>query len=172
MAADGHSVVDLTDDSDTTTSGMASTPSSSSNYRFTSTSTPPNPSYLLSAANPAKRSRIDAATLNPLALLNPRAYVRNGVTGGTPDIQSSVSRAPLAQDRTPITLDKRLESLHGVKDRKTKVPTSKDGKRDVGNFQDRHSGNILLSKNVVNGGNSPNVIDLTGLLFLKYKANL
>ena len=165
MAADGHSVVDLTDDSDTVT-GIAPTPSSSTNYRYPSTNNHLTSSYVPSPSNPAKRSKIDPSALSPLALLNPRAYVGNGTPLSGADIQSFTSRVPEGQDRTAMTLDKRIEALLGVKDRKARAPTPKDGKHDVSNSQDRQPGNGLLSKFVLNGVNSPNVIDLTGMTHL------
>ena len=67
-------------------------------------------------------------------------------------------------DHTGISLNKRLENLHGLKDRKTKVPIPKEFKRSdtADTSQDRHAGNSLLSKNLGNGIESHHIIDLTG----------
>jgi hypothetical protein len=160
MASNGHSFVDLTDDSDP--NGMASN-DSITNHQLNDDSNRPGSSYRPSTANPAKRSRIDTPQLNPLALLNPRAYVGKGASPSTADIQSFPSKAKQELDRSAISFNKRMESLHSLQDRKTKAPTAKDPKRDSnGEFTDRHSGQSLLSKNVVNGAGSTPVIDLTG----------
>lgn len=147
-----HPVVDLTDDYD-----VSSTKRS-----------PSSPlTYVPSAQNPAKRSRIDFTTNeNPLSLLNPRGYLGNGsIPSSRNDIQSFPSGDQEERDRTAITFNKRMENLHGLKDRKIKSPdTSQELKRgDIVESQDRHSGNSILSKNVVNGSGSGHVIDLTGL---------
>jgi hypothetical protein len=165
MASNGHSIVDLTDDSDT--SGMASSSNTSRHFstpnivdmdRSRSAAT-----YVASASNPAKRSRIDANTFNPAALLNPRAFVANGSSPAKADIQSFPSRAKQELDRTAVSFNKRMEALHGLKDRKTQAPSAKEGKRDnSGNGGDRHAGQSLLSKNAMNGVGSTEFIDLTG----------
>jgi hypothetical protein len=102
-------------------------------------------------------------SLNPAALLNPRAYVGNGSSTARPEIQSFQGRQQLeTTGGSGISLNKRLEALHGLKDRKARAPTPKEFKRDVIESQDRQSGNNFLSKNTVNGAGTPNVIDLTG----------
>src|ERR1700721_1068808 len=90
MASNGHSIVDLTDDSDT--SGMASTPSKTSHH-FNNYADASRSSYVASASNPAKRSRIDNTDLNRIALLKPNKYLANGSSPANPDIQSLHSRA-------------------------------------------------------------------------------
>src|SRR5208282_4674059 len=158
MAYNGHhAVVDLTDDSD------VPSPSPSNNtIRFSSH---PSSSYIASAQNPAKRSRIEPHNLNPLALLNPRGYIGKGSSPSRSEIQSFPTRVQQEMDRTAISLDKRMESLHGLKDRKTKTTPSKEFKSgDTADSQDRPSGSNLLSKNVVNGAGSADLIDLTGLI--------
>ena len=79
-------------------------------------------------------------------------------------MQSFPSRAQQELDRTEMSFNKRMENLHGLKDRKTKAPTPTEFKRSdiADSSQDRHAGNSLLSKNVVNGFESPHIIDLTG----------
>lgn len=159
-----HTVVDLTDDS----SDVPSTPSSSSTSNINlSNDDYSRSSYIPSPSNPAKRSRVDpSANLNPLALLNPRAFIANGSSSnpGAGEIQSLTSRAQQEEDRTGMSFNKRMENLHGLKDRKTKVPTPREFKRSdtTDSSQDRHRGNNLLSKNVVNTVESSRVIDLTG----------
>ena len=165
MASDRHhAVVDLTDDS----SDVPSTPSSSSTSNITlSNDDHFRSSYISSPSNPAKRSRIDSpANLNPLALLNPRAYIANGSSSnpGTNEIRPFPSRTQQELDRTGMSFNKRMENLHGLKDRKTKAPTPREFKRGdtADSSQDRHAGNGLLSKSAVNRVESPHVIDLTG----------
>src|SRR5438046_1464146 len=162
MASDRHhTVVDLTDDS----SDVPSTPSSSSTSNINrSNNDHSQSSYIPSPFNPAKRSRIDPpANLNPLALLNPRAYIANGSSSsaGRNEIQSFPSRTKQETDRTGISFNKRMENLHGLKDRKARAPTPKEFKRSdtSDSSQDRHAGNSLLSKNLGNGVESPHVID-------------
>jgi hypothetical protein len=162
MASDGHSIVDLTDDSDP--NGMASNNSIGSHH-LNDEADRLGSSYRPSTSNPAKRSRIDTTQLNPLALLNPRAYVGKGAGPATTDIQSFPSQAKQQLDRTAISFNRRMESLHGLQDRKTKAPAAKDVKHDSnGEVVDRHSGHSLLSKNVVDGAASTPVIDLTSIL--------
>src|SRR5215471_14376897 len=109
MASDRHhAVVDLTDDS----SDVVSTPSSSS--VSLSNDDHSRSSYMPSPSNPAKRSRIDPpANLNPLALLNPRAYIANGLSSnaGSNEIQPFPTRTQQEPDRTRISLDRRMENL-------------------------------------------------------------
>jgi hypothetical protein len=167
MASDRHHiVVDLTDDS----SDVPSTPSSSSTSNINRSSDDHSrSSYISSPSNPAKRSRIEPhANLNPLALLNPRAYISNGSssTPGGYEIQSFPSRAQQELNRAEMSFNKRMENLHGLKDRKIKTPTPREFKRSdtTDSSQDRHAGNSLLSKNVVNDVESSHIIDLTGSL--------
>jgi hypothetical protein len=164
MASNGHSIVDLTDDSDP--NGMASNNSNRSHH-FNNEADRLGSSYRPSTANPAKRSRIETTQLSPLALLNPRAYVGKGAGPATTDIESFPSKAKQELDRTAISFNRRMESLHSLQDRKTKAPAAKDVKHDsTGEVVDRRSGQSLLSKNVVNGVGSTHVIDLTGILCL------
>jgi hypothetical protein len=145
-----HDVVDLTDDSDVSSS-----------------------SYAASPLNPAKRTRIDPSNLTPIALLNPRAYLANNSPAG-----SSSSRNEQHQQQqhrshsghqTPDTatasmsLNRRMESLHGLKDRKVRAPKAKDGVREAAAeaSQDRRQGQSLLSKHASNGSSAPDIIDLT-----------
>jgi hypothetical protein len=160
MAYNGHhAVVDLTDDHDL--------PSPSSSNNTTRFSDHPPSSYIASAQNPAKRSRVEPPNLNLLALLNPRGYIGNGSSPSRSDIPSLPTPAQQEIDRTVISLDKRMESLHGLKDRKVKATASKEFKNeDTADSQDRPLGNNLLSKNVVNGAGSADLIDLTGLTLL------
>ena len=167
MASDRHhTVVDLTDDS----SDVPSTPSSSSTSNINRSSDDHSrSSYIPSPSNPAKRSRIEPpANLNPLALLNPRAYISNGSSSnpGGYEIQSFPSRAQQELNRAEMSFNKRMENLHGLKDRKTTTPTPREFKRSstADSSQDRHAGNSLLSQNAGNGVESPHVIDLTGSL--------
>jgi hypothetical protein len=150
MASERHAVVDLTDDTNS--------PDPSNFTRFDPSSDPSRSSYVPSALNPAKRSRVEPPNLNPLALLNPRAYVANGSTPS--DIQTFSSR-PREQNRATLSLNQHMEAIHGVKDRKTKTPTPKEVKRDIPTTQDRQSGNNL-SEGVDNGTGPADVIDLTG----------
>jgi hypothetical protein len=162
MGSEGSPFVDLTDDS------LDGNSLSSNHNRFNYIDNPRSSTYVPSTSNPAKRSRIDIPSLNPAALLNPRAYVGNGSSTARPEIQSFQGRQQLEMTGgSGISLNKRMEALHGLKDRKAKAPTPKEIKRDVIESQDRQAGNSLLSKNVINGAGTPNVIDLTGItLFL------
>jgi len=159
MASNGHSIVDLTDDADP--SGMASNTSP----HFNNQNDRSRSAYVASSTNPAKRSRIDANNFNPAALLNPRAFVANGASPSKADLNSFPSRAKRELDRTAVSFNKRMEALHGLKDRKIQAPSGKEGKRDIGvEGVDRHAGQSLLSKNAVNGTGSTDFIDLTGTL--------
>jgi hypothetical protein len=161
MASNGHAIVDLTDDGDP--SGMASNTSP----HFSSQNDRSRAAYVASSSNPAKRSRIDANNFNPAALLNPRAYVANGATSPKADLNSFPSRAKKELDRTAVSFNKRMEALHGLKDRKTQAPAAKEGKRDIGGEGvARHAGQSLLSKNAVNGTGSADFIDLTGTIVI------
>ena len=158
MGSEGSPFVDLTDDS---------SDASNHNTPFSYVDSPRSSAYVSSASNPAKRSRIDTPSLNPAALLNPRAYVGNGSSTSRPEIQSFQGRQQLEMTGgSGISLNKRMEALHGLKDRKAKAPTPKEFKRDVVESQDRQAGNNFLSKNAVNGAGTPNVIDLTGISLL------
>jgi hypothetical protein len=152
MAFNQHyAVVDLTDDSDV--------PSSSSTTSAAFSSDTP-PSYVPSAQNPAKRSRIGPTNLNPLALLNPRAYIANGSSSTRNDIHSFPIVTQQEMGYTALSFNKQMENLHGLKDRKTNAPTTKEFKKgDIADSQVRHSGNGLLP---VHGAGSANPIDLTG----------
>ena len=164
MGSDGSPYVDLTDDSSDGTS-VNSHHHSDHNNRFSSYVDSPSRSsaYVASASNPAKRSRIDTSGLNPAALLNPRAFVGNGSSNAArPEIQSFHGRQQMdAMGGNGVTLSKRMEALHGLKDRKARAPTPKEFKRDVIESQERQPGNSFLSQNTVNGAGTP-VIDLTG----------
>jgi len=172
MASNGHSIVDLTDDSETS-GGMASntrSPFNNNNHahnnieRSRSTAA----AYIASSSNPAKRSRIDVNHFNPAALLNPRAFVANGASPAKADVQSFPLRAQQEMDRTAVSFTKRMEALHGLKDRKTQAPSAKEIKRDNnGEGVDRRGGQSLLSKNAVNGAGSADFIDLTGTASLR-----
>lgn len=163
MASNGYSIVDLTDDSDT--SGMASNTSPHFNNAHSQGDRSRSMAYVASSSNPAKRSRIEANTFNPAALLNPRAFVANG--GASPskaDIGSFPSRAKQEMDRTAVSFNKRMEALHGLKDRNTQAPSAKEVKHDsMAEGVDRRGGQSLLSKNTVNGVGSADFIDLTGI---------
>ena len=174
MASNGHSIVDLTDDSETS-GGMASntrSPFTNNNNnhahnnieRSRSTAT----AYIASSSNPAKRSRIDVNHFNPAALLSPRAFVANGASPAKADVQSFPLRAQQEMDRTAVSFTKRMEALHGLKDRKAPAPSAKEIKRD-NNAEgvDRRAGQSLLSKNAVNGAGSADFIDLTGTASLR-----
>ena len=153
-----HDVVDLTHDSDV---------SSSSSFALHTN----RPLYTSSLLNPAKRTRIDPADMTPVALLNPRAHVAKNDAGGSGGPSSSRSHVPQPghADRhapdTPghVSLSRRMESLHGLKDRKVKAPKAKDGHRETAGEgqQDRRPGQSLLSKHTANGSSNPDVIDLT-----------
>src|SRR5271170_5460324 len=121
MASDRFPIVDLTDDSESSSSSSTY----SNNLRFNDSSS--RHTYLPSALNPAKRSRIDFPTLSPMALLNPRAFV--GKSSSSPsssparnETQPFPTRAQQDLDRTGISFNKRMESLHNLKDRKIKAP--------------------------------------------------
>ena len=164
MGSDDSPYVDLTDDS---SDGNLIHEDSNHNTRFNGYGDSPRSSaYVASPSNPAKRSRIDTSTLNPAALLNPRAFVGNGSSTARPEIQSFQGRQQMdASGGSGVSLNRRMEALHGLKDRKAKAPTTpKDFKRDVSESQDRQAGNHLLSKTAVNGAGTP-VIDLTGTAF-------
>src|SRR5271169_4791521 len=114
MGSEGSPFVDLTDDSSDGNSH------SSNHSRFNYIDNPRSSTYVPSISNPAKRSRIDIPSLNPAALLNPRAYVGNGSSTARPEIQSFQGRPQLEMTGTSgsgISLNKRLEALHGLKDR-------------------------------------------------------
>jgi hypothetical protein len=154
MAYNPQSVVDLTDDSDE---------SSSNNNRLRDyADSPRSSSYIASVLNPAKRSRIDPSSLSPLALLNPRAYLANESTPSREDVHNIPSLIPLDQNHTATSFSTRIEALHGVKDRKVKAQTPKDLKRDASESRDRHYGSSLLSQNAVSDEASSHFIDLTG----------
>jgi hypothetical protein len=151
-----HNVVDLTDDSDVSSS-----------------------SYAASPLNPAKRTRIDPSNLTPVALLNPRAYLANNNSPGG----SSSSRNGQQQQRShsgrqtpdtataPVSLNRRMESLHGLKDRKVRAPKAKDGVREAAAEapqHDRRQGQSLMSKHTSNGSSTLDIIDLTCISSLSY----
>ena len=83
-----------------------------------------------------------------------------------PEIHSLRGRPQQETGGSGISLNKRMEALHGLKDRKAKTPTPKEIKRDTMESQDRQAGNTFLARNAVNGAGTPNVIDLTGNTFL------
>jgi hypothetical protein len=156
MASNRRPVVDLTDESDP--SGIVS---SGGNTRFRDGESPGS-AYVQSSSNPAKRSKVDTPTLNPMALLNPRAFMGQGAGAGSVEFASFPSRAQQEMDRTAVSFNKRMESLHSLKDRKVKAPSANQVKTSNGEMADRTSGHSLLSKNTVTGS-SADVIDLTGL---------
>lgn len=158
MSYNGHysPVVDLTDDSDSTSRSSQSQPHSHQSDH--------GPTYVPSSVNPAKRSRIDTTNMNPLALLNPRAFVTNGSPHKSNDRhQEKPQKNP---ERMPISFNQRIEALHGIKDRKTKAMPTSENKRENNNITEgldqRRSGTGLLSKNIISGTPSSDVIDLTG----------
>jgi hypothetical protein len=151
-----HDVVDLTDDSDVSSS-----------------------SYAASPLNPAKRTRIDPSNLTPIALLNPRAYLANNSPGassssrnGQHQQQRSHSGRQTPDTATaPVSLNRRMESLHGLKDRKVRAPKAKDGVREAAAEalqHDRRQGQSLLAKHTSNGSSTPDIIDLTCISSLCY----
>lgn len=155
MAYNPQSVVDLTDDSDES--------SSNSNRHTDYAESARSASYMTSVLNPAKRSRIDPSSLSPLALLNPRAYLTNESAPSRGDVHAIQSQIPLTHNHTTPSFSTRIEAVHGVKDRKVKAQTAKDLKRDARESQDRHNGSGILTQNTVDDGASSHVIDLTGL---------
>jgi hypothetical protein len=153
MSYHGPSIVDLTDDTDSTS--RSSTGRQHPHHE-------PSSSYATSSTNPAKRSRIDTTNMNPLALLNPRAFVANGLS---PRKSNDKERNELDIQREPISFNRRIEALHGIKDRKTKAPSTNEIKGDINVMESgnqRRSTNSLLSKNSIQGTPSADVIDLTG----------
>ena len=160
MGSNHPPIVDLTDDSDP--NGIASVRRNMVLNNHNDRERQPLSSYLPSSSNPAKRSKIDASSHDPRALLNPRAFVDQGGSLGTKEIASFPSRAQQEMDRTAASFNKRMEVLHGIKDRKAKAPSTSSVKRSNGDMQDRSSGYSLVSKDVVTNGLSGNVIDLTG----------
>ena len=153
-----HDVVDLTDESDVS--------SSSSSFALHTH----RPSYTSSLLNPAKRTRIDPADMTPMALLDPRAHVAKNIAsgGGTPSPRNGVSQQGHAGRHTPdtpaqVSLNRRMESLHGLKDRKVRAPKPQDGHRETasGGLQDRRPGQSLLATHPASGSSTPDIIDLT-----------
>jgi hypothetical protein len=164
MASNRRPVVDLTDESDP--NGIAS---SGGNTRFRDGESPGS-TYVQSLSNPAKRSKVDTPSLNPMALLNPRAFMGQGAGAESPEFASFPSRAQQDMDRTAVSFNKRMEALHGLKDRKAKAPNANQVKASNGEMPDRTSGHSLLSKNTVTG-TSADVIDLTDLAGMSSRIN-
>jgi len=159
MSYKGPSIVDLTDDHESTSHSTTSRQIPNQTQRGGS-------SYTTSPINPAKRSRIDTTNMSPLALLNPRAFVANGAIQRKSNDRDENQSEPR---REPISYNKRIEALHGIKDRKTKALPISENRRDSNPLEagdQRRSGTSLLSKNIIASSPSTEFIDLTGLLFL------
>jgi hypothetical protein len=147
----GHPLVDLTDENEGRPGAAEAQHGRRTDYTGRDTS-----SYVSSPSNPAKRSRLDTNNLNPIALLNPKAF-------GTASNGASQPRSTSAvQDGWSDSFNQRIESLHGVKDRKIAKPSSSNEiKRDNTQSTD-NSRTSLLSKNVLPHTPPTTVIDLTG----------
>ena len=162
MASTGHPFVDLTDESYSLSPTMTTFPStSSSDSNIHQVDRPRVTSYMPSTENPAKRRHVDISNFSSLALLNPRAYIGNGAR--TP--KTEVRRSPDKIERethSVMSMNNPMETLHGLKDRKVKVPPPKDTKREAVHSAERTTGNIILSKTPLNGNGAAPVIDLTG----------
>ena len=166
MAYNGHSVVDLTDDRDG--NGGSPGPSSSALPRNGSQANAGGNGYLQtqymsSPTNPAKRSRIDPSNMTPLALLNPKAFMANGSNAS----RKQTSQASSIGDPPTLSLNNRMEVLHGLKDRKVASPSSaKMSKRAVSESGERRSASDLVSRNAISKPHTPELIDLTSMMSL------
>src|SRR5262249_28631806 len=100
------------------------------------------------------------SNLNPLALLNPKAYLGNEGSMPAPEIRTIPAQIQ-HESHGPVSLSQRLESLHTVKDRKVRAPPANEGIRRVSQATDRDVGNSLLSKSALSRSDR-SLIDLTG----------